>query len=79
MTTAELRIKLLQHGRQPLGKLVQIPLKEEGKILYADIKNDRAYSYFMVDLESRRIREGHIYKRYNKKVFGAYDKMEIAI
>ena len=79
MTTAELRIKLLQHGRQPLGKLVQIPLKEEDKILYADIKNDRAYSYFMVDLKSNVIREGHIYKRYNKKVFGAYNKMEMSI
>lgn len=79
MTTAELRSKLLQHGRQPLGKLVQIPLKEEGKILYADIKNDRAYSYFMVDLRTRRIREGHIYKRYNKKVFGAFEGAEMAI
>jgi hypothetical protein len=79
MTTAELRSKLSEHGRQPLGKLVQIPLKEEGKILYADIKNGRAYSYFMADLKTNKIREGHIYTRYNKKVFGAYEKAEMAL
>ena len=79
MTTAELRAHLLKYGRRPIGKLVQVPLKEENKVLYADIKNDRAYSYFMVDLLNNRIREGHIYKRYNKKVFGAYAIGEIAI
>jgi hypothetical protein len=79
MTTAELRAHLLKYGRRPIGKLVQVPLKEENKVLYADIKNDRAYSYFMVDLLNNRIREGHIYKRYNKKVFGAYAEREIAI
>ena len=79
MTTAELRAHLLKYGRRPIVKLVQVPLKEENKILYADVKNDRAYSYFMVDLTSNRIREGHIYKRYNKKVFGAYNKMEMSI
>lgn len=79
MTTAELRTQLLKHGRRPIGKLVQVPLREENKALYADVKNERAYSYFMVDLTTKRIREGHIYKRYNKKVFGAYQGMEIAL
>ena len=79
MTTAELRNYLLKHGRKPIGKLVQVPLKESDKALYADVKNDRAYSYFMVDLSSKRIREGHIYKRYNKKMFGAYAGTEFSI
>jgi len=79
MTSSELRSRLLNHGRRPLGKLIQVPLKQEGKILFADIKNDRAYSYFLIDLESKSIREGHIYERYRKKVFGAYNVPTISI
>lgn len=79
MTSSELRSRLLNHGRRPLGKLIQVPLKQEGKILFADIKNDRAYSYFLIDLESKSIREGHIYERYRKKVFGAYDVPSISL
>lgn len=73
MTPSELRARLLKHGRRPLGKLIQIPLKQEGKVLFADVKNDRPYSYFLVDLNTKSIREGHIYERYRKKVFGAYN------
>ena len=73
MTSSELRSRLLKFGRRPLGKLIQMPLKQEGKILFADVKNDRAYSYFLVDLETKSIKEGHIYERYRKKVFGAYN------
>jgi hypothetical protein len=79
MTSSELRAKLLQHGRRPLGKLIQMPLKQEGKILFADVKNDRAYSYFLVDLETSSVREGHIYERYRKKVFGAYNVPYISL
>lgn len=79
MTSSELRSRLLNHGRRPLGKLIQVPLRQEGKILFADIKNDRAYSYFLIDLESKSIREGHIYERYRKKVFGAYDVPSISL
>jgi hypothetical protein len=79
MTSSELRSRLLNHGRRPLGKLIQVPLKQEGKILFADIKNDRAYSYFLIDLESKSIREGHIYERYRKKVFGAHDVPSIPL
>ncbi len=79
MTSSELRAKLLQHGRKPLGKLIQMPLKQEGKILFADVKNDRAYSYFLVDLVTSSIREGHIYERYRKKVFGAYNVPYISL
>lgn len=79
MTSSELRIRLLHHGRRPLGKLIQIPLKQEGKILFADVKNERAYSYFLIDLESKFIKEGHIFERYRKKVFGAYDVPTISI
>lgn len=79
MTTSELRTRLLKHGRRPLGKLIQIPLKQEGKILFADVKNDRPYSYFLIDLESNSIREGHIYERYRKKVFGAYNIPAISV
>lgn len=79
MTSSELRSRLLNHGRRPLGKLIQVPLKQEGKILFADIKNNRAYSYFLIDLESKSIREGHIYERYRKKVFGAYDVPSISL
>lgn len=80
MTPSELRTHLLKFGRKPIGKLVQVPLKDQAtRVLFADIKNDRAYSYFMIDLESKRIREGHIYKRYNKKMFGAYDKAELPL
>lgn len=79
MTSSELRSRLLNHGRRPLGKLIQVPLKQEGKILFADIKNDRAYSYFLIDLESKSIREGHIYERYRKRVFGAYDVPSISL
>lgn len=79
MTSSELRSRLLNYGRRPLGKLIQVPLKQEGKILFADIKNDRAYSYFLIDLESKSIREGHIYERYRKKVFGAYDVPAISL
>ena len=56
-----------------------MPLKQEGKILFADVKNDRAYSYFLVDLETSSVREGHIYERYRKKVFGAYNVPAISI
>jgi hypothetical protein len=56
-----------------------MPLKQEGKILFADVKNDRAYSYFLVDLASNAIHEGHIYERYRKKVFGAYNVPAISI
>jgi hypothetical protein len=73
MTSSEVRSKLLKHGRKPLGKLIQMPLKQEGKSLFADVKNNRAYSYFLVDEASGSIREGHIYERYNKKMFGAYN------
>jgi len=73
MTPSQLRAKLLKHGRRPLGKIIEIPLKEEGKALFADVKNERPYSYFMVDVTSGTIREGHIYERYRKKVFGAYN------
>ena len=79
MNSSELRVKLLQHGRCPLGKLIQMPLKQEGKILFADVKNDRAYSYFLVDLASNAVREGHIYERYRKKVFGAFDVPTISL
>jgi len=79
MTTSELRARLLKHGRRPLGKLIQIPLKQEGKILFADVKNDRPYSYFLVDLSTKSIREGHIYERYRKKVFGAYNIPAISV
>jgi hypothetical protein len=79
MTTSELRARLLKHGRRPLGKLIQIPLKQEGKILFADVKNDRPYSYFLVDLSTKSIREGHIYERYRKKVFGAYNVPAISV
>jgi hypothetical protein len=79
MTSSELRAKLLQHGRRPLGKLIQMPLKQEGKILFADVKNDRAYSYFLVDLETSSVREGHIYERYRKKVFGAFNVPYISL
>jgi hypothetical protein len=79
MTTSELRARLLKHGRRPLGKLIQIPLKQEGKILFADVKNDRPYSYFLVDLDTKSIREGHIYERYRKKVFGAYNVPAISV
>lgn len=79
MTSSELRAKLLKHGRKPLGKLIQMPLKQEGKILFADVKNDRAYSYFLVDLVTNSIREGHIYERYRKKVFGAYNVPYISL
>ena len=73
MTPSLLRSKLLKHGRKPLGKLIQIPLKQEGKILFADVKNERPYNYFLVDTATGTIREGHIYERYRKKVFGAYN------
>lgn len=73
MTSSELRERLLKHGRVPLGKLIEIPLKEEGKKLFADVKNERPYSYFLVNLADNTIREGHIYERYRKKVFGAYN------
>ena len=73
MTPSELREKLLKHGRRPLGKLIEITLKQEGKKLFADVKNGRPYSYFLVDLSDNKIREGHIYERYRKKVFGAYN------
>ena len=73
MTPGELRSKLLEYGRRPLGKLIQMPLKQEGKVLFADVKNDRAYSYFLIDLSTKSIREGHIYERYKKKVFGAFN------
>jgi hypothetical protein len=79
MTSSELRSRLLKYGRRPLGKLIQMPLKQEGKILFADVKNDRAYSYFLVDLETKSIKEGHIYERYRKKVFGAYNVPAISI
>jgi hypothetical protein len=79
MTTSELRARLLKHGRRPLGKLIQIPLKQEGKILFADVKNDRPYSYFLVDLTTKSVREGHIYERYRKKVFGAYNIPAISV
>lgn len=79
MTSSELRVKLQEHGRRPLGKLIQMPLKQDGKILFADVKNDRAYSYFLVDLASNAIREGHIYERYRKKVFGAFDVPTISL
>jgi hypothetical protein len=79
MTTSELRARLLKHGRRPLGKLIQIPLKQEGKILFADVKNDRPYSYFLVDLATQSVREGHIYERYRKKVFGAYNVPAISV
>lgn len=79
MTSSEVRSKLLKHGRKPLGKLIQMPLKQEGKILFADVKNNRAYSYFLVDLQSGSIREGHIYERYNKKMFGAYNVAAIPL
>jgi hypothetical protein len=79
MTSSELRVKLQEHGRRPLGKLIQMPLKQEGKILFADVKNDRAYSYFLVDLVSNAIGEGHIYERYRKKVFGAFDVPTISL
>jgi len=79
MNSSELRVKLQEHGRRPLGKLIQMPLKQEGKILFADVKNDRAYSYFLVDLASNAIREGHIYERYRKKVFGAFDVPTISL
>jgi hypothetical protein len=79
MTSSELRVKLQEHGRRPLGKLIQMPLKQDGKILFADVKNDRAYSYFLVDLVSNAIREGHIYERYRKKVFGAFDVPAISL
>jgi hypothetical protein len=79
MTTSELRARLLKHGRRPLGKLIQIPLKQEGKILFADVKNDRPYSYFLVDLTTKSVREGHIYERYRKKVFGAYNVPAISV
>ena len=79
MNSSELRVKLLHHGRRPLGKLIQMPLKQEGKILFADVKNDRAYSYFLVDLASNAVREGHIYERYRKKVFGAFDVPAISL
>jgi hypothetical protein len=79
MTSSELRVKLQEHGRHPLGKLIQMPLKQEGKILFADVKNDRAYSYFLVDLASNAVREGHIYERYRKKVFGAFDVPTISL
>lgn len=79
MTSSELRSRLLNYGRRPLGKLIQVPLKQEGKTLFADVKNDRAYSYFLIDLESNSIREGHIYERYRKKVFGAYDVPSIPL
>lgn len=72
MTPRELRAKLLKHGRRPLGKLIEIPIKAEGKQLYADIKNSRAYSYFMVDMNTQSIREGHIFKQDEKKVFGSF-------
>lgn len=77
MNPSELRSKLLKHGRTPLGKLIEMPLKEEGKVLYADVKNGIAYSYFLVDTKTKRIKEGHIYERYRKKVFGAFDVPEI--
>jgi hypothetical protein len=79
MTTSELRARLLKHGRRPLGKLIQIPLKQEGKILFADVKNDRPYSYFLVDLTTKSVREGHIYERYRKQVFGAYNVPAISV
>lgn len=79
MTSSELRSRLLKYGRRPLGKLIQMPLKQEGKILFADVKNNRAYSYFLVDLASNAIQEGHIYERYRKKVFGAYNVPAISI
>lgn len=78
MTPAELRTKLLQNGRHPLGKLIEVPLKEEGKQLFADIKNSKAYSYFMVNTKTNAIREGHIYKKNNQKVFGVYNVPAIA-
>ena len=56
-----------------------MPLKQDGKILFADVKNDRAYSYFLVDLASNAVREGHIYERYRKKVFGAFDVPTISL
>lgn len=73
MTPSELRSRLLKHGRRPLGKLIQFPIGQEGKKLYADVKNGKAYSYFLIDMETKSIREGHIYERYRKKVFGAYN------
>ena len=79
MNSSELRAKLLKNGRRPLGKLIQMPLKQDGKILFADVKNDRAYSYFLVDLASNAVREGHIYERYRKKVFGAFDVPAISL
>ncbi len=79
MTPSELRNRLMKHGRRPLGKLIQFPVKQEGKVLFADVKNNRAYSYFLVDLISKSIREGHIYERYRKKMFGAYDVPAIPV
>jgi hypothetical protein len=79
MTASELRTRLSKHGRNPLGKLVQVPIKEEGKELFADMYNGRAYSYFLVDLVSKRIKEGHIYTRYKKRVFGSYSKCEMSL
>ena len=79
MTPSELRNRLMKHGRRPLGKLIQFPTRQKGKILFADIKNDRAYSYFLVDMITNSIREGHIYERYRKKVFGAFDVPAIPV
>lgn len=79
MTPSELRSRLLKHGRRPLGKLIQFPIGQEGKQLYADIKNGRAYSYFLIDTKTKSIREGHIYERYRKRVFGSYDLPSIPI
>lgn len=78
MTPSELRILLAHQGRRPLGKLVQFPLKQEGKTLFADIFNGRAYSYFLVDPHTGKIKEGHIYKHYNKNTFGVYAEHKIA-
>jgi hypothetical protein len=72
MGTHELKEILLRNGRRPIGKLTPIHLKDSERILYADIKNGRAYSYFMIDFKSRTIKEGHIYERYKRKVFGEY-------
>ncbi len=74
MKSSELRTFLSNLGRRPVGKLVQVPLKEEGKELFADVYNDRAYSYFLIDRKAKRIKEGHIFTRNKRKAFGVYSE-----
>ena len=76
MKASELNIILRSHGRIPLGRLVNVPLKDTTKTLFADMFHGKAYSYFLVDANNV-IKEGHIYVNEGKKMFGVYDIPEI--